>query len=55
MVHRTESFREHKGIFAQQSLKVLHVFNIPKRFYESPKLKNWMYELTMHVFLNPEN
>ena len=28
-----------------QSLKALHLSIIPNRFYESPKLKNWMCEL----------
>ena len=42
MVHKVE---EDRGIEVLQSLKVSHLSNIPNRFYESPKLKNWMCEL----------
>ena len=47
MVYRHETFRGDKGIVALQSLKFSHVSIIPNRFYESPKLKNWMCELCM--------
>ena len=45
MVHRIETFRKDNGIGVLQSLKLLHLFNILNRFYEVPKLKNWMCEL----------
>ena len=39
MVYRFDTFRDGKGIVVLQSLKVSHLFVIPNRFYESPKLK----------------
>ena len=45
MVFRRETFRNDKGIVVLQSVKVSHLSIIPNRFYESPKLKNWMCEL----------
>ena len=57
MVYRFEMFRDDKGIVILQSLKVSHLSVIPNRFYESPKLKNWMCELCTlsqihsHIFL----
>ena len=45
MVYRVEIFREDVGMVVLQSLKVAHQSNIPNRFYELPKLKNWMCEL----------
>ena len=45
MVYRVEIFGEDRGIMVLQSLKVSHLSIIPNRFYESPKLKNWMCEL----------
>ena len=45
MVYRYESFRDNKGIVVIQFLKVSHLSIIPNRFYETPKLKNWMCEL----------
>ena len=45
MVHRVKTFREDRGIVVLQTLKVSHLSNIPNRFYESSKLKNWMCEL----------
>ena len=52
MVHRVETFREDKEIAVLQSLKVTHPSNIPNRFYEAVKLKNWMCGLCM-FFANP--
>ena len=45
MVFRCETFRNDKEIVVLQSVKVSHLSIIPNRFYESPKLKNWMCEL----------
>ena len=45
MVFRCETFRNDKGIVVLQSVKDSHLSIIPNRFYESPKLKNWMCEL----------
>ena len=45
MLYRYKTFRDDKGIVVLQSLKVAHLSIIPNRFYESPKLKNWMCEL----------
>ena len=45
MTYRFKIFRNDKGIAVLQALKVSHLSVIPSRFYESPKLKNWMYEL----------
>ena len=45
MAYRFETFRNNKGIVVLQSLKVSHLYLIPNRFYNSPKLKNWMCEL----------
>ena len=45
MVYRFETFRADNGIGVLQFLKVSHISVIPKRFCESPKLKNWMCEL----------
>ena len=45
MVYRVKIFRKDRGMVVLQSLKVSHQYNIPNRFYESPKLKNWMCEL----------
>ena len=43
--HRCETLRNYKGMVVLQSLKVSHLFIFPNRFYETPKLKNWMCEL----------
>ena len=51
MAYRVESFGEHRGLVFLQSMKVPYLSNIPNRFYESPKLKNWMCELA--PFANP--
>ena len=45
MVYRCETFKNHKEIVILQSLKISHLSIIPNRFYEVPKLKNWMCEL----------
>ena len=45
MVHRVDTFRTVRGIVDLPSLKVSHPSNIPNRFYQAPKLKNWMCEL----------
>ena len=45
MVHKVEICKEDRGMVVLQSLEVSHLSNIPNRFYESPKLKNWMCEL----------
>ena len=45
MIFRCETFRNDKGIAVLQTVKVSHLSIIPNRFYESPKLKNWMCEL----------
>ena len=42
-------FRAVRGIVVLQSLKVSHPSKMPNRFYESIKLKNWMYELCMFL------
>ena len=47
MVYRVESFSDDTGIMLLQSLKVSHLYVIPSRFKESPKLKNCMHELCM--------
>ena len=48
-IYTVEIFREDRGIVVLQSLKVSHLSNVPTRFYESPKLKNWMCELCTFV------
>ena len=40
MVYSLETFKIDKRIVYLQSLKVLVVYVIPNRFYESPNLKN---------------
>ena len=45
IVYRFKTFQNDKGIVVLQSLKVSYLTFIPNRFYESPKLKNWMCEL----------
>ena len=45
MLYRYETFTDDKGIVFLQSLKVSLLSIIPNRFYETPKLKNWMCEL----------
>ena len=45
MVFRCETFRNDKGIVVLQLVKVSLLSIISNRFYESPKLKNWMCEL----------
>ena len=45
MVYGFETFRNDEEIVIIQSLKVSHLSIIPTRFYEFPKLKNWMCEL----------
>ena len=45
MVYRCENFRNDKGMVVLQSLQISHASIIPNRFYETPKLKNWMCEL----------
>ena len=42
MVYRFETFRNDEGIVVLQFLKVSHLSVFLNRFYESPKLKNWM-------------
>ena len=49
MLYWFESFRVDAGIAVLQSLQVSHLSEIPERFYESPKLKNWMCELCMFL------
>ena len=44
-LYRVETIRATRGTVILQSLKVSNPFNIPNRFYEAPKLKNWMCEL----------
>ena len=45
MVYRFETFRNNEAVVVLQTLKVSHLSVTPDRFYESPKLKNWMCEL----------
>ena len=45
MAYRFETFRSDNGIVVLQSLQVSHLLVIHKKFYELPKLKNWMREL----------
>ena len=45
MVHKVKILRKDRGIVVLQPLEFSHLSNIPNRFYESPKLKNWMCEL----------
>ena len=47
MIHRVETSRVVRGIVVLQFLKVSHPCNIPNKFYEALKLKNWMCELCM--------
>ena len=45
MVYGVKIFRKDRGMVVLQSLKVSHLSDIPNKFHESPKLKNWMCEL----------
>ena len=49
MVYRFEIFMDGIGIAVVRSLQILYQCFIPNRFYESPKLKNWMCEQYMLV------
>ena len=42
MVYRINIFSNDKGIVVEQLLKLSHKAVTPKRFYESPNLKNWV-------------
>ena len=61
MVNRVEIFRENRGIVVLQSLKVLNLFKIPNRFYESPKFGSFDCELCkflqiwLHILNYPDN
>ena len=46
MIYRFETFKNDKRVVFLQPLKVSHLSVIPDKFYESPKLKKWMCELS---------